>query len=213
MLLNELIWLFMAAVTCVICIRDIQTKIPIASIAAFLYLPGMSQTLWSRWNPPLYFLTVLNKIILSSISPFLVRKFGMGTLSSAKSLLKASCNLVHSKLLLGCVRRAGTPDRPVLFPGLDVDSNEQTRWMYFKRCAVGESAVCLQYLGHHSSSTWVQTVSQSTVFSCLTILFERTLNALAHVAWSRLWNRVYSLIVSPELDALSLGRAVCVTES
>lgn len=150
---------------------------------------------------------------LSSISPFLVRKFGMGTLSSAKSLLKASCNLVHSKLLRGCVRRAGTPDRPVLFPGLDVDSNEQTCWMYFKRCAVGESAVCLQYLGHHSSSTWVQTVSQSTVFSCLTILFERTLSALAHVAWSRSWNRVYSLIVSPELDALSLGRAVWVTES
>lgn len=64
---------------------------------------------------------------LSSISHFLVRKFGMGTLSSAKSSLKASCNLGHPVLLLDYVRRAGmsvTPDRPVLFPGLDVDSNE-----------------------------------------------------------------------------------------
>lgn len=50
----------------------------------------------------------------------MVRKFGMAPLSSVKSLLKTSCNLVPPMLILGCVRRAGvsvTPNGPYSFLG------------------------------------------------------------------------------------------------
>ena len=51
---------------------------------------------------------------LSSIALLLIRKFGMGTLSSVRSMLKATCNLVHPILLLGCVRRSGSPQARTL---------------------------------------------------------------------------------------------------